>query len=509
MPTPKIIAKFETSLSAGIDYSASLMTLSSIVTKNTTNMPAGTYGFVIDEGTGDEEYVLGICDGSTAVITGLTRGVSYLDGLTSVPTLAKSHRKGAQVKISDHPALIAMYDRSVVWRGVYNAGTTYENREAVSYNGSSFIAKQQTTGNIPTNTTYWDVLAAQGIDSAGAIEPGVNGSVMTSNGITWVSNPPADGTLVMAYRSTNQATSGATLAIFDTELYDTLNEYNNTTGIFTASTTGYYDIRCQVIAANFSRNSSGDDDGQIIFYKDNTIYHRCAFANYTVYEGGMVGRTIMYLTAGQTAKVYVQAGAGAGAIYAGSAKNSNVQITRLVLSGVSGPVGATGPAGADSTVPGPQGPVGPQGPAGTGATVVTTLGIPGLDTNVPSEKLLRDTLEGSTITLSNKRISKRVVTTTQSATPTINTNNGDIFQITGLTQAITSFTTNLTGTPVAGDMIMIQITDNGTARALSFGASFEGTTSTPLPTTTVISTLLRILFQRNTANDKWTCIGIN
>ena len=115
----------------------------------------------------------------------------------------------------------------------------------------------------------------------------------------------------------------------------------------------------------------------------------------------------------------------------------------------------------------------------------------------------------STNTFTNKRISKRVVTTTQSATPTINTDNGDIFSITGLAQAITSFTTNLSGTPTAGDMMMIQITDSGVARAITWGASFDGTTATPLPTTTVISTLLRVLFQRNTANDKWTCIGIN
>lgn len=57
-----------------------------------------------------------------------------------------------------------------------------------------------------------------------------------------------------------------------------------------------------------------------------------------------------------------------------------------------------------------------------------------------------DTLVGraTTDTLTNKRVTKRVVVTTQSATPSINTDNGDIFQITGLAQAITSMTTNLT-----------------------------------------------------------------
>lgn len=44
---------------------------------------------------------------------------------------------------------------------------------------------------------------------------------------------------------------------------------------------------------------------------------------------------------------------------------------------------------------------------------------------------------------------KRVVVTTQSATPAINTNNGDIFQITGLAQAITSMSSSLTGNPLA------------------------------------------------------------
>ena len=119
-----------------------------------------------------------------------------------------------------------------------------------------------------------------------------------------------------------------------------------------------------------------------------------------------------------------------------------------------------------------------------------------------------DTLvaRATTDTLTNKRITKRLVTVTQHATPTTNTDNGDVFQITGLAQAITSMTTNLSGSPAAGDMIMFQITDNGTARAIAWGASFASTTIT-LPTTTVISTMLRVLFQRNNANNAWDCIG--
>lgn len=113
----------------------------------------------------------------------------------------------------------------------------------------------------------------------------------------------------------------------------------------------------------------------------------------------------------------------------------------------------------------------------------------------------------STNTLTNKRITKRVVTTTQSATPTINTNNWDIFNITWLAQAITSMTTNLTWTPVDWDMMIINITDNGTARAITWGASFEASTIA-LPTTTTISTLLKVWFMWNTATSKWRCVAV-
>jgi hypothetical protein len=40
--------------------------------------------------------------------------------------------------------------------------------DAVSYNGSSYICKLASTGNLPTNTTYWDTLAEKGASGSGA-----------------------------------------------------------------------------------------------------------------------------------------------------------------------------------------------------------------------------------------------------------------------------------------------------------------------------------------------------
>jgi len=110
-------------------------------------------------------------------------------------------------------------------------------------------------------------------------------------------------------------------------------------------------------------------------------------------------------------------------------------------------------------------------------------------------------------TLTNKRATKRAPAVTQSATPTINTDVTDVAHITGLAQAITSMTTNLSGTPVEGDMLRIDITDNGTARAITWGASFEAST-VPLPTTTVISTRLDMGFLWNTVTTKWRIVAV-
>jgi len=105
------------------------------------------------------------------------------------------------------------------------------------------------------------------------------------------------------------------------------------------------------------------------------------------------------------------------------------------------------------------------------------------------------------------RITRRLVAVTQSATPSINTDTMDIASITGLAQAITSMSSGLTGTPVNGDMLMIQITDNGTARGITWGASFASTTVN-LPTTTVASTMIRILLQYNSATSHWECLAV-
>jgi len=112
------------------------------------------------------------------------------------------------------------------------------------------------------------------------------------------------------------------------------------------------------------------------------------------------------------------------------------------------------------------------------------------------------TERAATRTLTNARVTKRVsALSANSATPSINTDNFDVVNITAQTLAITSFTTNLTGSPVDGNELRISVTGT-TAVALTFGASFEAGAAT-LPTTTVSTTRLDMLFYWNTATSKW------
>lgn len=120
-----------------------------------------------------------------------------------------------------------------------------------------------------------------------------------------------------------------------------------------------------------------------------------------------------------------------------------------------------------------------------------------------------DTLIGraTTDTLTNKRVNPRVTTITSSATPTINTDDCDAVTITALATAITSFTTNLSGTPVNFQKLTIRIKDNGTARSITWGASFEAK-GVSLPTTTVISKVLTVGFIYDSVTAKWGCVAV-
>ncbi len=149
------------------------------------------------------------------------------------------------------------------------------------------------------------------------------------------------------------------------------------------------------------------------------------------------------------------------------------------------------------------GTAGKTGKRATGSGLVTaTSGVYGTVT-APSGTVVGTS---DTQTLTNKRITPRVTTITSSATPTVNTDNCDTVTITALAADITSMTTNLSGTPSNFDTLFYRIKDNGTARAITWGASFASRGAT-LPTKTTISKVLYVFFTWNAVTSTWDCVS--
>lgn len=111
-------------------------------------------------------------------------------------------------------------------------------------------------------------------------------------------------------------------------------------------------------------------------------------------------------------------------------------------------------------------------------------------------------------TFTNKRITARVLSEAFSATPSINTDSYDGYHATAMSGAITSMTTNLTGSPNPDDIFIFCFLDNGSARAITWGAGFASSGNVALPTTTVISTELNVTCKRNITNTLWLCVGV-
>ena len=135
----------------------------------------------------------------------------------------------------------------------------------------------------------------------------------------------------------------------------------------------------------------------------------------------------------------------------------------------------------------------------------TLTGIDGVLGDMAQQNSNAVAITGGTVT--GTRINPRVLASTaNSATPTINTDLYDMVVITAQSVAITSFTTNLSGTPVNGQKLWLSITGT-TAIAITWGASFEASTVS-LPTTTSGTNRLDVGFVYNVANSDWRCVAV-
>ena len=100
---PVAPAIFETSLSFPLAVTDTSLTLVSSTLNGGQTLPAGYSCFTVDQGQPNTEYICGVVSGTS--VTSLVRGIDPLTGNTSDSNLIFSHRRGADVKITDFPVL--------------------------------------------------------------------------------------------------------------------------------------------------------------------------------------------------------------------------------------------------------------------------------------------------------------------------------------------------------------------------------------------------------------------
>jgi hypothetical protein len=110
-----------------------------------------------------------------------------------------------------------------------------------------------------------------------------------------------------------------------------------------------------------------------------------------------------------------------------------------------------------------------------------------------------------TSTLTNKRVTERVTTVSDSATPTPNSDTDDMYIITGLTQTATFGAP--TGTPTQGQKIIVRVKDNGAARTLAWNAIYRSSSDLALPTATVAGKTMYLGFIYNSTDSKWDLLS--
>lgn len=101
-------------------------------------------------------------------------------------------------------------------KGEYDNGTTYGVADSVSYLGSSYVCIAATTGNLPTDITYWQLLAQKGDTGSASIATQVrnqSGSIITKMSVVYISGSTGLKPLISLAQANSEATSSKTYGL--------------------------------------------------------------------------------------------------------------------------------------------------------------------------------------------------------------------------------------------------------------------------------------------------------
>lgn len=257
---PRISAKFETTLAIKVDIGDEGGTLTSVTDSEGNALPNGTYGFTIDEGNSDFEYIE-----CTITGTAITNVKSYsVTNLTETTGFTKSHRAGAEVKITDYTILGKL---TGIFRGTVGMDAStpifYESSPTLSnpYNLATveYVLSVVTGGSVTFNSNIIAGVAGEAISSGDWVY------FKESDGLWYITDANLEETCINVKlgKALGDATTGNAIAsgVFIGGL--------ETTGTYVAGTKYYLSNTAGATSTSAGENEVllgiGDDNGDLVF----------------------------------------------------------------------------------------------------------------------------------------------------------------------------------------------------------------------------------------------------
>jgi len=226
---PVTPAVFETSLASPIGVNDTSMTLAGGTLIDGSTL-SGYTCFTLDSGQPNLEYVCGTASGTA--VTSMTRGINPLNGTSSVTALKYSHRRGANVKITDYPALSVLGRIANGLDGFYgpvryDSGVTISQIQGDTRNLASVAyVNQVATSGAPFASDSIAGIAKTSVAPASSTNPivvgdndprmtGKSGSVLSS------SNPAIDTLYTATTSSASKVPVASSTGILDVGWIDT------------------------------------------------------------------------------------------------------------------------------------------------------------------------------------------------------------------------------------------------------------------------------------------------
>lgn len=107
--------------------------------------------------------------------------------------------------------------------GVYSAATSYGIGDSVSYGNSSYICILPTTGNAPTNTTYWQLLATASTNKLTTTARNQTGSTISKGTVVYFSGVSGNLPLLALSQANTELSSTKTIGITATDIANNAN----------------------------------------------------------------------------------------------------------------------------------------------------------------------------------------------------------------------------------------------------------------------------------------------